>query len=368
MLQSDSLFIRTRTKRRLSRYSSYKKYVVFTICLVFILVFLIGIFPHILSSTRRILEGPKLVFSFITNVGPQLEQERGRTNILLLGKGGGTHPGASLTDSIIFMSVNNSTGDTVMISLPRDIWVEELERPEDNKLNRMYEIGEGMKKGGGLLLSKAIVSHLIGQPIHYAVLIDFEGFKKAIDILGGIDIEVERSFMDSLYPIPGKEEAPYEERFEIIQFEKGLQHMDGTTALKFIRSRHAEGEEGTDYARSKRQQKVLLAVKKKVLSMETLLDLGKIKELTEAFGNSIESDIDVSLLPAVKTIALKTQTDTIRTMPLDEGDKTSEGLLLNPPLLDIYNYKWVLVPRSGNWKEIQTEVEETLYDSSVDPR
>ena len=173
-------------------YSSYKKYVVFTICLVFILVFLIGIFPHILSSTRRILEGPKLVFSFITNVGPQLEQERGRTNILLLGKGGGTHPGASLTDSIIFMSVNNSTGDTVMISLPRDIWVEELERPEDNKLNRMYEIGEGMKKGGGLLLSKAIVSHLIGQPIHYAVLIDFEGFKKAIDILGGIDIEVER--------------------------------------------------------------------------------------------------------------------------------------------------------------------------------
>ncbi|HKZ34932.1 MAG TPA: LCP family protein, partial [Patescibacteria group bacterium] len=237
MLQSDSLFIRTRTKRRLSRYYPYKKYVVIVVCLALVLVFLVGLLPRILSSTKRILEGPKLVFSFITNVGPQLEQERGRTNILLLGKGGGTHPGANLTDSNIFMSVDNSTGDTVMISLPRDIWVEELEQPEDNKLNRMYEIGEEKKKGGGLLLSKAIVSHLIGQPVHYAVLIDFEGFKKAIDILGGIDIEVERSFIDSFYPIPGKEEAPYEERFEVIRFEKGLQHMDGTTALKFIRSR-----------------------------------------------------------------------------------------------------------------------------------
>ncbi|MFH0852066.1 MAG: LCP family protein, partial [bacterium] len=129
---------------------------------------------------------PKLkpLFQLTAIVNPaitRLNSFRGRTNILLLGVGGGDHPGADLTDSIMLISVNLVTSDTVLISLPRDIWVESLSA----KLNTAYHYGETKEAGGGLVLAKSAVSEIINQPVHYAALLDFSGFEKAIDVGGG---------------------------------------------------------------------------------------------------------------------------------------------------------------------------------------
>ena len=81
----------------------------------------------------------------------------------------------------------------------------------------------------------------MGQPVHYALLIDFSSFKKAIDVLGGVDVNVERSFDDFHFPIEGKEndscngDPTFSCRYEHVSFKKGWQKMDGDTALKFAK-------------------------------------------------------------------------------------------------------------------------------------
>jgi len=118
-------------------------------------------------------------------------------------------------------------------------------------------------------LSKQIVSEVTGQPVNYALVIDFSGFQDIINTLGGIDVTVDRSFTDTKYPIAGKEndtcgaDPTLACRYLTIHFEKGPTHMIGATALEFVRSREGDNGENTDFARSARQQKVIAAVGKK---------------------------------------------------------------------------------------------------------
>src|SRR5690606_11303223 len=117
-----------------------------------------------------------------------------------------------------------------------------------------------------------------GEPVHYAMVMDFSGFKEVIDTLGGVEVDVEHSFTDTEYPIAGREndlcdgDPEYRCRYETIEFKQGRQYMDGETALKFVRSRHAEGDEGNDFARSACQQRVISAIREKVLTTGILFN------------------------------------------------------------------------------------------------
>ncbi len=283
---------------------------------------------------------------------------RGRTNILLLGLAGGEHAGPDLTDSIMLLSIDLTSADTVLLSLPRDIWIDSLQA----KLNTAYHYGEAKQPGGGLVLAKSAVSEIINQPVHYALVLDFSGFERAIDTVGGIDLDIPRGFTDKQYPIPGKEDTePESERYETITFKSGKQHLDGTTALKYVRSRHAEGEEGTDFARSQRQQRVILAFKDKVLSPKVMFNLGKIRQLKEIFSGSVKTDLPRESYVDMAKLAIKIDQTKIRTGALDEGRESEDipALLINPPT-SLYG-QWVLVPAKNNWQAVYTYVEELFY-------
>lgn len=289
-----------------------------------------------------------------------------RVNILLLGIGGGKHEGPLLTDTIIFASLDPQKNQVTMITIPRDLWVPELEQ----KINVAYTIGDRKKDGGGLLLSKALVSRIVGQKVDYGFRVDFNGFIKAVDLIGGIDVAVERAFDDYEYPLSGKEadtcgfegeefekrateEAQLEAfpcRYEHLHFEKGVQHIDGETALKYVRSRHAKGPEGTDFARSMRQEKVINAVKDKVFSAGTLLNPIKLVSLYEAFQDSIDTDIEKKEYDDFVKLAQKMKGATTKSYVMDYGDDQQgrPGLLINPPITDEFNNQWVIIPRSGN--------------------
>jgi len=221
----------------------------------------------------------------------------------------------------------------------------------------------------GIILIKDAIYQILNQPIHYIVLIDFEGFVKALDLLEGIDVKVDRAFDDYKYPIPGKGldkcggDPEYKCRYEHLRFDAGLQHMDGEKALKFVRSRNAESEEGTDFARSQRQQKIILAVARKVFSLKTLLNPRKIIDLKKAFGEHVKFDTQFSEEQTTAFISLflrfvKNKNE-IRTISLDYGDKDSPGFLYNPQFHE--SKQWVLIPRAKDWKEIQRYVEEKIY-------
>jgi LCP family protein required for cell wall assembly len=224
----------------------------------------------------RFLQKNKLTPSFIADLivseNPPFKKYQGRTNFVLLGIPGKTHEGVDLTDTIIFVSIGFKKSDILMVSLPRDIWLDSLK----DKINTAYHYGEEKKEGGGFILAKSSVSEVVGLPVHYALLIDFEGFENIINLVGGIDVNVENPFTDNKFPIPGREndlcngDKEFRCRYETVSFRKGLQHMNGETTLKFVRSRNAEGDEGTDFAREKRQQQVILALQKKLLSITNL--------------------------------------------------------------------------------------------------
>jgi len=281
--------------------------------------------------------------------GSKIQSTDGRVNILLLGMAGGKYDGAYLTDSIIVASYEMKSHNLTLISIPRDLWLDSTK----SKVNATYEYGLFEKNGGdGIKYAKDKIDDILGFPIHYGVRLDFSGFAKAVDLVEGVEVLVPKTFDDHNYPIEGKENdlcglaekekeftddeaklyklipgvpsstpspspdpssspspkkkykvlvntedkvatsaADFACRFERIHFEKGKVSMNGETALKFVRSRMGTNGEGSDYARSRRQQLVIQAFRSKALSLNTLINPGKIAGLLSTFGKSVESDI-----------------------------------------------------------------------------
>ncbi|KKU13681.1 MAG: Cell envelope-related transcriptional attenuator [Microgenomates group bacterium GW2011_GWC2_45_8] len=286
----------------------------------------------------------QVVTGITQNPEGNLRTDAGRTNVVFLGVGGDSHPGGDLTDSMIIFSYSHATRALTLVPLPRDIWVPSLAA----KINTAYHYG-------GIPLTKSTTSELVGLPIHYAVTLDFQGFERMIDAVGGIDVEVKRTLDDYLYPIPGQETAePESARYEHLHFESGPLHLDGATALKFARSRHAVGEEGTDFARSTRQEQVIVAFKNKLLSSSTLLSLSTLQSLFGNLQNSLVTDMNNLEIGAFIRIFLD----------YSKGDTPSRsldltGLFVSPKSTAPYSGQWVLIPKTSQG-DIHTYVAKNL--------
>ncbi len=269
--------------------------------------------------------------------GAPLTSTDGRTNVLLLGIPGGNYAGRDLTDTMLVFSFSQSQQSLAMISVPRDIWSDTLK----DKVNSAYHYGEQKKDGGGLLLTKVIVEDMIGLPIHYSLLIDFSGFTRVIDTVGGVTVNVPTAFTDPEFPIPGKEEdecggdPTFACRYEVLRFEAGTQVMDGEQSLKYVRSRHAEGDEGSDFARSRRQQEVFLALKETLRSPSVWLSPRRVSRLAQLFSQTTETDMSVAELLTVAKLFTRVPKDSIQRISLEE-------LLYTPPVS--WYGKYVLIP------------------------
>lgn len=332
---------------------------------------------------NEILHHPGIVLSFIKDPLGDLESTNGRTNVLLLGidkrsyspysyqdSQGNVIKNGFLTDTIIVLSVGKETKDAVMISIPRDTWVEIPEWDSfpggAGKINSVYSAGNTQDyPGGGLALIKKVVSEKVGVPIHYALRIDFEGFKKTVDTLDGVEVKVDRAFDDYLYPIEGRENAVCSGgslscRYKYVHFEAGLQKMDGEKALQYVRSRTGTNGEGSDFARANRQQKVLIAAKEKALSLGNLLNPAKVNSLFKDFGESVETDFSLNLYPAAYQLLKDLNTSATRELVLDSS---AEGLLYSPSSSQ-YGGAYVLLPKGDSWDKVQEKVKELLYQAS----
>lgn len=303
-----------------------------------------------------------LVYSFLSTPESQIASLSGRTNLVIMGKGGEGHTAGDLTDTIIFVSVSHTKPGVTLISLPRDIWVPAIRA----KLNSAYYWGNQKQPassaggpGGGLVLAKSEVEQIVGMPVHYAVVVDFTAFTKVIDVLGGIELNVERGFIDEKYPIPGHEndkcggDPEFKCRYEIVKFNAGPQMMDGETALKFVRSRNAEGDEGTDIAREARQQKVIVAIKDKILSPSILLNPKRAFAIWKVVSDSVETDIsgNAGVILARRLISSR-RSFGLYVLPQD--------LLENPPISSRYDNQYVFIPSGDNWKEVQAWIKENI--------
>jgi LCP family protein required for cell wall assembly len=310
----------------------------------------------VFSQNARALFNPISIVSNIPRAS--LKETDGRTNVLILGRD--TRPSGSLfdlklTDVIIVASIGASKGDVVLISVPRDLWVESSDGYQE-KINAMYKLG-------GVEETKGILENVLGMPIHYYAVVDFKIFKETVDILGGVDVNVARAFTDYTYPVEGKETAAENERYETVHFDAGLQTMNGATALKYVRSRHATDlEEGTDFARSKRQQNVIVAIKNKVLSTETLLNPGKISSLYDSYNSNVETNVDLVTAQSFAILAQKNNFETVKSIVLDNRDTPETGgLLFAPEDRSLYRNAYVLIPKAGDYSQIHAFVQKYLF-------
>ncbi len=296
-----------------------------------------------------------LGYDFITAPTDKLAQTSGRTNILIMGKAGGSHEGPDLTDTMLLVSVGLTKPGVVTVSIPRDLWIPDIRA----KINSAYYWGKqkstDTESAGkqGIVFARSITEEVVGTGVQYGVVIDFSAFKEIVDTLGGIEVDVQNSFTDELYPIQGKEndlcdgDPTFACRYETISFNAGSQKMDGDTALKFVRSRHSEGAEGTDTARAARQQKIIDAIKNKITDPKVFLSIKTDLALFKVLKKYVETDMDSSSMVILgRKIIEGSQNISQYLLP--------EELLVNPPINKIYDRQYVFVPKAGNgnWTEI----------------
>lgn len=285
-----------------------------------------------------------------------------RINILLLGMGGKNHDGGYLTDTIMLVSLKPSTKQVAMMSIPRDTMIL-VEGMGWQKINAINALAESKKSGsGGEAISQA-VSDVLDIPIHYYFRVDFEGFTNIVNHLGGVDVYVDNTLSDARYPILGQEDNDnYYARFEHLYVEKGWQKMDGELALKYARSRHAYGVEGSDFARAKRQQKIIQAVKDKLLSAENLLKPSMISSILSELDQHVLFNLKIWEGIKIWQTFKNVGSDDISNYVLDDSPS---GLLVSGRS-DAGAY--ILTPRGGDFSDIKYLVNNFFPEATTEKK
>lgn len=355
-----------KSKKKTGKTGLFVSIAVFAVVVVFLLTF-----KNKLSS---FFDPVSIVASAAT---ANLKETDGRTNVLILGSDKRTvgEVTSVLTDTILVASIGKLDNDVVMISLPRDLWIQ-TPSGHRGKINEIYTY-KGINE---LVLT---IQEILGLQIHYYGLVTFDIFQETVDALGGIDINVDTAFTDHYYPVQGKESdmcgrtqteienmvlaeksllEMYPCRYETIKFETGKQDMNGTTALKFARSRHGDNEEGNDFARAKRQQKVISAIKEKALSVKTVFDLNKIKELYDIYSKNVDTNIDLNAIQGFYVLYQQLDFSGVRSIVLDDrSEADAGGLLYAPEDTKLYGGLYVLIPRTGDYSQIHAYVQKYLF-------
>lgn len=290
---------------------------------------------------------------------PTLEEKEGEVTVLLLGYGGAGHEGGTLTDSIILLKVDVKSKKAILISIPRDLWL------GDAKINFAYS--------KGVETAKNAVAAVTGISSTYFVAVDFNQLQKIIDLLGGIEVIVPKTFDDYFYPVRGKEldlcgkspeemqavhqkysgfdlEKQFECRYEHIHFDKGLTKMTGEEVVKFVRSRHSS-QYGGDFARSERQFVVLKGLKDKLVSLEVIPKGGKIIDRISAF---VKTDLTPQKISEFLGLVGNASEYSIKEIHLTEDNVLKSGTGAGG--------QFILFPKAGNnnFTEIRSFIQEQI--------
>jgi LCP family protein required for cell wall assembly len=278
-------------------------------------------------------------------------EHKDRINILLLGMGGVGHDGPFLTDTIMIASIQPSTNEIALVSIPRDLGVA-IENRGVYKVNHANSFGEVAKSGWGGAYATQIISETFDISIPYYVRLDFTAFEEIIDEVGGVRIDVPNSFTDYQYPGPRNS-------YQTISFTAGPNTMDGKTALMYARSRHGNNGEGSDFARARRQQQILIALKEKVLSFGTLTNPLRIKKIMDALEKNMTTNMQFDEIIEFARMARELDTNTLRTLVLDTSPN---GFLVNA---SAPGGAFILSPKDGSFDTINHTIQDIFNTSST---
>ena len=223
---------------------------------------------------------------FINSVGSTpVQDEKGHINFMIVGYGGENHQWGMLADSIMLASFNPDLKATTFVSVPRDLYVR-YPWWGGGRINALFA-SSYYRHGGNFDAAaqdlKQKLAKIMGINPDYYVLVSFQWFVDFVDFIGGIDVYLPNGFVDPKYPIENW-------GYTTFRLPKWNVHLDGETALKFVRSRHST----SDFSRSLRQQLVIKKVIQKILSDKKYLNPSYIKQLWWEFNKMVVTDLSIN--------------------------------------------------------------------------
>jgi LCP family protein required for cell wall assembly len=224
-------------------------------------------------------------------------------NFLLIGSD--QRSGTSFrTDTMVIAILRPNDGQVSLISIPRDLWVS-IPGWENQRINTAYQHGElNGYPGGGPGLLKDTIQYNLGIRIDHTAMVDFDGFRKIVDTLGGVDVPVSCPYTD-WHLIDPTFNPEVEENWSLYTIDSGVVHMDGDLALWYARSR----QKSSDFDRGRRQQEVLRALFTQTLQTGTL---SRIPELYNNFKDTVTTDLGLADILQLSLYAPKMTSADIR--------------------------------------------------------
>lgn len=329
---------------------------------------LLGSLSHIVPGINNDLKGEK----------------DGRINVLLLGmRGEALTGGGLLADTIMVASISPVDNKIALFSIPRDLYVQDPGTDSRSKINAVYAYGEQKRKGGGMEDMKTVVSEIVGQPVPYALAINFKGFTDLVNAVGGVEVDLKQPFEESMQfneekvcdsytftkptgKFENKTKKYFSETLGIyktrviatyplctnpnvecggdFKLPAGKQTLNGEQALCYARSRKTT----SDFDRAKRQQAVIQRIKEKALSTGTLTDYNKVTAIIDSLGNNVKTDLQAWEMKKLYEIGGKMNNPQISQRVLENNE---EGLLYNPEQRPETGY--ILLPIGDNYSRIQ---------------
>lgn len=350
-----TVVVKSRWWQRLTSRLSWKRAAI-TVLILFLLVggFVAGKFIY---NAHKLFGGNILGILKPTHLKGE---DQGRVNILLAGNSSDDpgHEGASLTDSIMIVSIDTRHNKAFLLSVPRDLWVK-VGDSGHMKINQAYVTGqqndfsEDGYPSGGMGQLEQVVSQDFGIPIDYYALIDYNAFKQAVNAVGGIDINIQSKDPRGLYD----PNIDYSTGGPLVRLTNGEHHLNGQQALDLARARgdayNSYGFAGSDFDRTQHQRQMLIALKSKAVSAGVITNPAKLTKLSDAIGNNVKTDFKTSEIRRLYDLTKNINGGNLKSLSLNDDNGKN--------LLQSYSSpsgQSALIPAAGldNFYDIQSFV------------
>ena len=309
-----------------------------TAIIVSILIILIFPLSEMISRKRIIVIENQLQTNSLTQIIPSqtlVSLDKSESiNAIFLGIPGKSNNAPNLTDTLMIMNINKKTKEGFLLSIPRDLLVKTPGANSYTKINNLYQ-------QNGINSVQNLLTEITGLNFDYNIVINLQGVEQIIDELGGIDVFVEKDIYDPAFPGPNNS-------YQLFILKKGQHHLDGKTALKYIRTRH---DASGDFARMSRQQKVLTALKEKISSLHPLWNLNIILEIWQTARNHFQTNLSLKNIKTFWQIAKDIDIKKIKFKVLD----ATTGLIIPDHIILGGKEAYILKPKAGieNYEEIR---------------
>jgi LCP family protein required for cell wall assembly len=345
---------------------TFSKAILFTFLFLFIFLVISGVGVGIYAYSKLhtfVTEAheslPTIMETFQSGWKATPQQTDGHVNFLILGTDELANRGnnSTLTDTIMLASLDLTTGKVSLYSLPRDLWHVGYQ----TRINALYEYGKEKYPNEPQRFTTEVVSELTGVTIHHTIVISLSHLGQLVEKVGGIDVNIPQTFTDPLFPREDVDvtiEHDPNKLYKSITFTAGNEHMDGTRVLEYVRSRHAEGDQGTDDARANRQQQVILALVSKLKEKNFYYDVARLGQLYSFYQQSFSKYLPLkeaisvghAVLPQIKNLSFTESSPSI--FPQEQT-----GVITHPPVKK-YQNQWVYEVRDP--AAFQAEVHQKL--------